>query len=179
MRQVYKLYKSKANLTFVCAVTVASWLQIPRLRREQVLCEENIQFMQQSVNKCTSECYHSVEMTDFIPTRLLYLGPEPYSDSVRLIVTSEIIGRLSTDIKSFDYAALSYCWGSPNDGKSQLCTNKDSLEARKGGIKESSMPPVLRDAIQVCRSLSVQYLWIDSLCIIQDDITDWERERVP
>jgi hypothetical protein len=109
VRQVYKLSKSKANLTFVCAVTVASWLQIPRLRREQVLCEENIQFMQQSVNKCTSECYHSVEMTDFIPTRLLYLGPEPYSDSVRLIVTSEIIGRLSTDIKSFDYAALSYC----------------------------------------------------------------------
>jgi hypothetical protein len=114
-----------------------------------VLCEENIQFMKQSVNKCTSECRHS-ETTDFIPTHLLYLEPEPYSDYVRLIVASETIGHLSIDIKSFNYAALSYCWGSPNDGESQLCTNTDSLEARKRGIKESSMPPVLRDAIQVC-----------------------------
>jgi hypothetical protein len=175
VRQVYKLSKSKANLTFLRPITVASWLQIPRLRREQVLCDENIQFMKQSVNKCTSECCHP-KTTDFIPTRLLYLESGPYSDYVRLIVASETIGHLSIDIKSFDYAALSYCWGSPNDGQSQLCTKKDSLEARKGGIKESSMPPVLRDAIQVCRSLSIQYLWIDCLCIIQDDITDWERE---
>lgn len=38
------------------------------------------------------------------------------------------------------------------------------------------MTPVLQDAIKTCRSLSISYLWIDALCITQDDPLDWERE---
>jgi hypothetical protein len=36
----------------------------------------------------------------------------------------------------------------------------------------------MQDAVKVCRALSVRYLWIDALCIIQDpvDLSDWERE---
>lgn len=38
------------------------------------------------------------------------------------------------------------------------------------------MSPVLKDAVQVARILDIPYLWIDSLCILQDDISDWERQ---
>ncbi|KAI2624397.1 heterokaryon incompatibility protein-domain-containing protein [Hypoxylon sp. NC1633] len=38
------------------------------------------------------------------------------------------------------------------------------------------MTEVLRDAVKTCRALSIPYLWIDALCIIQDDPLDWERE---
>ena len=38
------------------------------------------------------------------------------------------------------------------------------------------MPATFRDAVTVTRDLGLRYLWIDSLCIIQDDDQDWEAE---
>ncbi|KAL1620279.1 hypothetical protein SLS56_009713 [Neofusicoccum ribis] len=46
----------------------------------------------------------------------------------------------------------------------------------KQGIRDADLPVVLRDAIYVARKLDLQYIWIDALCIIQDDKTDWEIE---
>jgi hypothetical protein len=39
-----------------------------------------------------------------------------------------------------------------------------------------SLPRSFQDAVLVARKLHVRYLWIDSICIVQDDKTDWERE---
>lgn len=74
------------------------------------------------------------------------------------------------------YAALSYCWGSEDDAKSQLCTKRDSIETLKTDIPKEAMSAVLWDAVTVCRSLGIRYLWIDALCILQDDQADWESE---
>lgn len=71
------------------------------------------------------------------------------------------------------YAALSYCWGS---GENQAKTIVATLASRKAGIAESELPPVIREAIQVTRALEIPYLWIDALCIVQDDPSDWERQ---
>lgn len=131
--------------------------------------------MRETINKCTSECSH-LETTGFLPTRLLYLGPGLNPSSIRLINRQDISQSSSVGQSRLKYAALSYCWGSQSDGENQLCTTSDSLEARTAGIDESSMHTVLRDAVKVCRELSIQYLWVDSLCIIQDDLSDWERE---
>jgi len=38
------------------------------------------------------------------------------------------------------------------------------------------LPSTFQDAVRITKSLQVRYLWIDSLCIIQDDFSDWERE---
>lgn len=40
----------------------------------------------------------------------------------------------------------------------------------------NSLPKSFQDAVTVTRKLHIRYLWIDSLCIIQDDNEDWERE---
>lgn len=70
------------------------------------------------------------------------------------------------------YAVLSHCWG----GSRQALTTRDSIATMKAGIDVSSLPQTFRDAIMVSRELGIQYLWIDSLCICQDDPADWERE---
>lgn len=44
------------------------------------------------------------------------------------------------------------------------------------GLLLSDLPQTLADAVYVTRSLGIQYLWIDALCIIQDDAEDWETE---
>jgi hypothetical protein len=43
-------------------------------------------------------------------------------------------------------------------------------------IAVSALPTTFRDTIAYARRLGLRFLWIDSLCIIQDDATDWQRE---
>lgn len=61
--------------------------------------------------------------------------------------------------------------------KLQLKTTLSSLAQRKAGIQSEDLltVPALDDAIRITRKLGIAYLWIDSLCILQDDISDWER----
>lgn len=55
-------------------------------------------------------------------------------------------------------------------------TTSSSLAGRFQGIRLAELPKTFRDAVIITRTLGVRYLWIDSLCIIQDDVKDWETE---
>ncbi|KAL9105774.1 MAG: hypothetical protein Q9227_009122 [Pyrenula ochraceoflavens] len=58
-----------------------------------------------------------------------------------------------------------------------LYPDQDNLEMFKKGIKISDLPQNFQDAIKVTRTLGFHYIWIDSLCILQDEINnDWRRE---
>jgi hypothetical protein len=70
------------------------------------------------------------------------------------------------------YACLSHLWGASQP----LRTTKSSLGAMKSGIMEASLPKTFLDAVTIVRFLDIRFLWIDSLCIIQDDHRDWQRE---
>jgi hypothetical protein len=70
---------------------------------------------------------------------------------------------------SWRYAALSYTWGSReqyclNQRNTSIVENEGYLDTIKG-----LLGPTVTDAIKICSSLKIQYLWIDSLCIVQDD----------
>lgn len=66
------------------------------------------------------------------------------------------------------YAALSYMWG----GVQRFQTLKDNLGIRMTRIELEDLPITLRDAVLVCRAVGFQWLWVDVLCIIQDDPQD-------
>jgi hypothetical protein len=70
------------------------------------------------------------------------------------------------------YLALSHCWG----GKIAMQTTRENLNARKEGIRFGELPETFQDAVTVTRGLGLKYLWIDALCIIQDDQDDWGKE---
>lgn len=55
-------------------------------------------------------------------------------------------------------------------------TSRKSLEARKDGIRLSDLPKTYLDAITITRHLGLRYIWVDALCICQDDADDWARE---
>jgi hypothetical protein len=70
------------------------------------------------------------------------------------------------------YNALSYCWGS-----SQTCTTTlQTIGAYKQDIPWTLLPLTFRDAILFSLELGIELLWIDALCIVQDDTKDWEIE---
>lgn len=70
------------------------------------------------------------------------------------------------------YAALSYCWG----GDQIVKTTSANIRSKRTGIVLKDLPQTLQDAVHVCMQLKIGYLWIDALCIIQDDEKDAARE---
>lgn len=70
------------------------------------------------------------------------------------------------------YACLSHCWGEFQP----LKTTNATLEHHKVSIAWETIPQTFQDAIKVTKSLGLDYIWIDSLCIVQDDKADWIRE---
>jgi hypothetical protein len=70
------------------------------------------------------------------------------------------------------YAALSYTWGATSGMKElQLeMNNKEELYVQGSLRGRSGIPDIILDAIKLCTDLSVQYLWVDRLCIVQDDL---------
>jgi hypothetical protein len=69
------------------------------------------------------------------------------------------------------YCALSHCWG----GSSPLTTTKSNLTSHTAGLP-APLPRTFSDAAAVTRALGVEYLWIDSICIVQDSTEDWASE---
>ncbi|GAB1214741.1 hypothetical protein ATERTT37_003910 [Aspergillus terreus] len=78
----------------------------------------------------------------------------------------------ATDGKEGKYIALSYVWGEPQAHS----TTQDRLEMYQGEIELSALPQTIRDAIRVTHSLGYRFLWIDSLCILQDSDEDKRNE---
>lgn len=77
--------------------------------------------------------------------------------------------------KTFEpYISLSHCWG----GSQPIQLTAKTETSLKDGIDVDVLPKIFREAILVCQRIGVKRLWIDSLCIFQDDLSDWTRETV-
>ena len=99
----------------------------------------------------------------FIPSRLIYIG----SSVLQLMEKSDLCwSRQPT------YTALSHCWG----GNIQTKLTSATYESMKEGIGLGTLPATFRDAISFTRAIGVDYIWIDSLCIIQNSREDWAQE---
>lgn len=70
------------------------------------------------------------------------------------------------------YAALSYCWGGPQ--LLSLTKSRDRLDGRV--IPRDTFPQTLQDPVRVARELGLKHVWVDSLCIYQDDAEDMAIE---
>ena len=100
--------------------------------------------------------------TTKLPTRLLRIS----SDDVFLIETSS---QISTTIH---YMTLSHRW--PKSGGMKL--TKNTMIHLERGLAIKSLPPLFRDICELSMSLGYIYIWIDALCIVQDDDQDWMKE---
>ncbi|KAK1781443.1 heterokaryon incompatibility protein-domain-containing protein [Copromyces sp. CBS 386.78] len=82
--------------------------------------------------------------------------------------------RLTTgmDFREQRYMTLSHCWGSSVPTRLLL----DNYGSRLKGFALAELPRTFQDAILITRRFNVQFLWIDSLCIIQDSPEDWAAE---
>ncbi|KAK1659600.1 heterokaryon incompatibility protein-domain-containing protein [Colletotrichum godetiae] len=104
------------------------------------------------------------------PTRLLHIGEQ--GENVVLVNSAD----LKRDEGGFgpSYTALSHCWGDP---KSVPQTTKANLaQTMSVGLSYDELSPTFQHAVKIARELNIGWLWIDSLCIVQDDKADTDRE---
>ncbi|OJT05653.1 hypothetical protein TRAPUB_3527 [Trametes pubescens] len=106
-------------------------------------------------------------------TPAISVSPDPFLPTLVLDCTNPARPRLTTtNGKRGRYLALSYVWGEIQPH----CTTTHNMSAYADGIDPARLPQTIRDAIHVTVALGFQYLWADSLCIIQDSDESKRKE---
>jgi hypothetical protein len=147
-----------------------SWLRTEESTQTQTLNSQNVAWVRKHLDLCDTLHYGGLTCT-VPPTRLLDLGDDRNNEDFRLVDT--VHGQVNYKLQ---YAALSYCWGPEEHAKQQLKTLTSNLRLHHHLVKFSTATPVVQDAVTTARALSMRYLWIDALCIVQDDEVDWANE---
>lgn len=125
---------------------------------------DTYQLSQGWLNDCLSthpEC--GLNELPRLPTRVLDVQAENASEGCRIVQPTGATGK---------YAALSHCWGGVITPVLCEGTIRDFLE----DLPVSQLAANFQDTVKLVRELGVRYLWIDSLCILQDSALDWQVE---
>jgi hypothetical protein len=123
--------------------------------------DEAVERVRSWLNDCLSNHSECTSRTSpVVPTRLVRIqGPA----DVRLHITNDTPAP---------YMCLSHCWGLKTMMKTTLAT----IGQHEAQIAWEELPRTFQDAISFAHRLGYAYIWIDSLCIIQDSVDDWRRE---
>ncbi|KAI0878530.1 HET-domain-containing protein [Hypoxylon argillaceum] len=151
----------------------------PEWRRQlpspTTLSDENVMKIKYWIDNCLDthpQCFNPETASNWIPSRLLEIDYRDHGLEIRLVES------LDRDIPTgAKFAALSHVWGNQTPSP-PLCLLLSNLYRFKDGIKEAELPKNFVDAAHVCVRLGLRYLWIDSLCIIQDSLGDWREEAI-
>ncbi|GAP91688.2 putative heterokaryon incompatibility protein [Rosellinia necatrix] len=120
---------------------------------------EQIQICRQSHPRC------QVASANWYPTRLLQ------ATVVNGVIELRIVEPAETPLIG-PYITLSHCWG----GQQPLQLTTKNKEELKKSVPLEHVPKLYMDSINVALGLKVRYIWIDSLCIMQDSRDDWRQE---
>ncbi|KAI1750905.1 HET-domain-containing protein [Xylaria castorea] len=146
-----------------------------KLPSSVTLSDENVTMIKHWIDVCLgshSGCSNAQTATDWIPSRLLEIDDEEHGLEIRLIESFE--EDIGTGTR---FAALSHVWGDIN-ASPPLRLLSSNLNQLKNSIQYSELPKNFADAAHVCARLGIRYLWIDSLCIIQDSRDDWREQAI-
>jgi hypothetical protein len=132
---------------------------------------EHIKVLRQWVQDCDDNhnCLHYQDQP-FLPTRLICVGKHGLEQPYLMSNTEHL------DKKKTKYLALSHRWGAHTLEGKTVSTYRENIARLEVGFDCAELPPKYLDSIAIARGLGVDYLWIDSLCIIQKDSEDWIRE---
>jgi hypothetical protein len=129
-------------------------------------CEENFKLASIWLQTCLTNhalCTISTPPNPPLPSRVLDVEAPDSPSGVALC---------SSKGRHGPYVSLSHVWG-----RSQIITTTNAtLHERIISISIEDLSETFHDAVVLTRHMSIRYLWIDSLCIIQDNAEDWRAE---
>jgi hypothetical protein len=143
---------------------------------QDLTSDDSLAFVRHHVMECInhhSECQLPHDSQGYMPTRVLDVGVVDDGTldlslraSVKLVESVDVIGDRT-------YACLSHRWSST---RHTMITEQATYENHRSGIRYQDLDLAYQDTVHIMRRLRIRYLWIDSLCIVQDSPNDWETE---
>ncbi|CAJ0548504.1 Ff.00g021170.m01.CDS01 [Fusarium sp. VM40] len=118
------------------------------------------------------DVHRSGKMESKLPARILDVGEEVSYDVSPSRGSQQVRLVESKKESRGAYMTLSHRWSSVDP----ITTTRSNIERHRQAIQWKDLSPTFKEAIIVCRDIGVRYLWIDSLCIVQDDEVDWARQ---
>lgn len=127
------------------------------------------------ISDCDTHAQCHPNKSSSFPTRLIDIGESENNSDIRLLNTADYSNLWHQFSR---YIAVSYCWGIPTVSQNHLKTTPTTYKNFLNNIPYKDIPQTFRDLIEVARKLNIRYIWIDALCIIQDDVdqADWKTE---
>jgi hypothetical protein len=122
----------------------------------------------QECRKDHSRCRWKDLSSQFHPTRLVDLGEARGIVYPKLVLPGTTVDGEETSC----YVTLSHCWGSAVPLSLRESFFAEMLE----GISTAGLSRTFRGATESARQMGFRYIWIDSLCIVQDNEDEWRRE---
>ncbi|KAF3048651.1 hypothetical protein E8E11_009174 [Didymella keratinophila] len=107
----------------------------------------------------------------FVPTRLLQIGGKRPGDPIRVVNTK--VNKIEGP-----YMTLSHCWGDPKLLEECTLRSRTLEEFMFVGVPWSKLSINFKQAIEIARFMEIDYIWIDSLCIMQGDKDDWGDKQL-
>ncbi|PVH96567.1 HET-domain-containing protein [Periconia macrospinosa] len=127
---------------------------------------ESFELARKWMSICENEHEHCCSIDPAVrPTRLLHIDSN--NGTLRLCEGSEIPENVR-------YATLSHCWGGDVPGK----LLKNNIGIWKTGILLKDVEKTFFDAAKIALELGLEFIWIDSFCIVQDSSEDWHNESI-
>jgi hypothetical protein len=112
-------------------------------------------------------CRNFLDQSNKVAARFLEVEQDGTEFKLRLTSRQNVADASSA------YVTLTHCW----DGVDMPCkTTKHNVDRYFRGIDFATLPLSLREAVALTAALSLRYLWVDCLCIVQDDAADWQHE---
>ncbi|OAL56489.1 HET-domain-containing protein [Pyrenochaeta sp. DS3sAY3a] len=139
------------------------WAMIPTIQTPLTAFSSKVPMVKRWIEQCEEQ--HAIcrePSLSQLPTRVIDVGSE--TQDAHLFIPSN--GEKAR------YATLSHCWGKARP----LTLTRETLDQYCSAMPLIYMPKTFQEAITITRALDIRYLWIDSVCIVQDDKEDWEME---
>jgi hypothetical protein len=144
---------------------VAAELISGRISGVEIACSKSYDTVKNWLHGCIDN-HEDCNMPNIVelPKRLVEVSSLGEAEWARLARTEGMTGN---------YYALSYCWGKPGQ---PFSTTSDTIEEYSKNLPIDNLPETILDALEVTRKLGLRYIWIDSLCIIQNNPADLATE---
>ncbi|KAG8167099.1 hypothetical protein KVR01_002788 [Diaporthe batatas] len=148
------------------------------LGREAVPFQQKLDIMRGWLETCTEK--HDQSCSDELGTRAEFerLVVATYFGVIDVVDIQLKPLPTAQDGRPEKYVALSYVWGDTAGPHVRYMTTRRNVMKRiqERGLGEDwrFLPKTIQDAVLLVRALGQRYLWVDSLCIVQDSTSSWE-----
>ena len=106
--------------------------------------------------------------TKVLPTRLVDVLPDGQPSSYVRVIDSTSI---KSSLEDIDYIALSHAWN-----ENHVTLNSEWLQEKSTELQLQTLPTAVNTAISAAQELGHRYIWVDSLCVLQDSEHDKQQE---